>query len=348
MFFVREMHKVRVELGAASYDIFIGEDLLPEISDFVRAQNFSHKALVISDENVGKIYGERILAALREAGLEPALHLVPAGEASKSLVVADDIFTHAIELGLDRRSPVFALGGGVVGDLAGFIAATYMRGVPFVQLPTSLLAQVDSSVGGKVAVNHRLGKNLIGAFYQPAAVFADLATFATLPEREIRTGLGEIIKYGIIFDADFFMVERSCEIKAEVVAKDEKEGGLRRILNYGHTIAHAIEKETGYARYNHGEAVAIGSLGAAYISEALGMIDDADVLRVRRLTERLGLPLFAEGCTVEGLYAAIFHDKKTVDGKVNWVLMEGIGKVCVRDDVPESIVRTAMARCLKS
>ena len=259
------------------------------------------------------------------------------------------------------------MGGGVVGDLAGFIAATYMRGVPFVQLPTSLLAQVDSSVGGKVAVNHRLGKNLIGAFYQPDAVFADLATFATLPEREIRTGLGEIIKYGIIFDADFFsaledhaadalhlshdaalfMVERSCEIKAEVVAKDEKEGGLRRILNYGHTIAHAIEKETGYARYNHGEAVAIGSLGAAYISEALGMIDDADVLRVRRLTERLGLPLFAEGCTVEGLYAAIFHDKKTVDGKVNWVLMEGIGKVCVRDDVPESIVRTAMARCLR-
>lgn len=367
MFFVREMHKVRVELGAASYDIFIGEDLLPEISDFVRAQNFSHKALVISDENVGKIYGERTLAALREAGLEPALHLVPAGEASKSLAVADEIFTHAIELGLDRRSPVFALGGGVVGDLAGFIAAAYMRGVPFVQLPTSLLAQVDSSVGGKVAVNHRLGKNLIGAFYQPAAVFADLATFATLPEREIRTGLGEIIKYGIIFDADFFaalddhaadalrlshdaalfMVERSCEIKAEVVAKDEKEGGLRRILNYGHTIAHAIEKETGYARYNHGEAVAIGSLGAAYISEALGMIDDVDVLRVRRLTERLGLPLFAEGCTVEGLYAAIFHDKKTVDGKVNWVLMEGIGKVCVRDDVPESIVRTAMARCLR-
>ena len=366
MFFVREMHKVRVELGAASYDIFIGENLLPEISDFVKAQNFSHKALVISDENVGKIYGERTLAALREAGLEPALHLVPAGEASKSLVVVDEIFTHAIELGLDRRSPVFALGGGVVGDLAGFIAATYMRGVPFVQLPTSLLAQVDSSVGGK-AVNHRLGKNLIGAFYQPAAVFADLATFATLPEREIRTGLGEIIKYGIIFDAEIFayledhaadvlrlsydaalfMVERSCEIKAEVVAKDEKEGGLRRILNYGHTIAHAIEKETGYARYNHGEAVAIGSLGAAYISEALGMIDDADVLRVRRLTERLGLPLFAEGCTVEGLYAAIFHDKKTVDGKVNWVLMEGIGKVCVRDDVPESIVRTAMARCLR-
>lgn len=364
---MREVHKVRVELGAASYDIFLGENLFPELTSFVKAQAFSRKALVVSDENVGKLYGEKTLEALRAAGLEPALHLVPAGEASKSLAVADGVFTRAIELGLDRRSPVFALGGGVVGDLAGFIAAAYMRGVPFVQLPTSLLAQVDSSVGGKVAVNHRLGKNLIGAFYQPAAVFADLSAFATLPEREIRTGLGEIVKYGIIFDADFFawleahaeealrlspeaaliMVKRSCEIKADVVSKDEKEGGLRRILNYGHTIAHAIEKETGYARYNHGEAVAIGSLGAAYISESLGLIDSAAVLRVRRLTERLGLPLVAEGCTVDGLYAAIFHDKKTVDGKVNWVLMEEIGKVCVRSDVSEEIVREAMARCLK-
>ena len=365
---MRDVHKVRVELGAVSYDIFLGEELYPELTAFVKGQPFSHKALIVSDENVGKLYGERTLEALRAAGLKPELCLVPAGESSKSLAVADEIFTRAIELGLDRRSPVFALGGGVVGDLAGFIAATYMRGVPFVQLPTSLLAQVDSSVGGKVAVNHRLGKNLIGAFYQPAAVFADLASFATLPEREIRTGLGEIVKYGIIYDADFFswleehaaealclspaaalfMVERSCEIKATVVSKDEKEGGLRRILNYGHTIAHAIEKETHYARYNHGEAVAIGSLGAAYISEALGMIDDAAVRRLNNLTERLGLPLRAQGCTVDGLYAAIFHDKKTVDGKVNWVLMEAVGKVCVRSDVPEDVVRAAMARCLEN
>ncbi len=364
---MREAHKVRVELGAASYDIFLGEGLCPALSAFVKEQNFSRKALIISDENVGKIYGEGVAKALRETGLCSELHLVPAGEGSKSLAVADEIFTHAIELGLDRRSPIFALGGGVVGDLAGFIAAAYMRGVPFVQLPTSLLAQVDSSVGGKVAVNHRLGKNLIGAFYQPAAVFADLAAFATLPKREICTGLGEIIKYGIIFDADFFawleehaadalilspeaaltMVARSCEIKADVVAKDERESGLRRILNYGHTIAHAIEKETGYVRYNHGEAVAVGSLGAAYISEALGLIEASVVERVRRLTERLGLPLIAEGCTIDGLYAAIFHDKKTVDGRVNWVLMEDIGKVCVQSDVPESIVRMAMARCLK-
>ena len=361
------MRTVEVALGERSYHIYIGGGLMDELAAFVRAADFSSRGLLVTDAQVGALYGAQVAETLTRAGIAAEIVTIPAGEPSKSLDMANLIYTRAIELGLDRKSPIFALGGGVVGDLAGFIAAAYMRGVPFVQLPTSLLAQVDSSVGGKVAVNHRLGKNLIGAFYQPAAVFADLATFATLPEREIRTGLGEIIKYGIIFDAEFFayledhatdvlrlsydaalfMVERSCEIKAEVVAKDEKEGGLRRILNYGHTIAHAIEKETGYARYNHGEAVAIGSLGAAYISEALGMIDDADVLRVRRLTERLGLPLFAEDCTVEGLYAAIFHDKKTVDGKVNWVLMEGIGKVCVRDDVPESIGRTAMARCLR-
>ena len=358
---------VEVALGARSYAIEIGCGMDEVLTAFVRHAGYSSRGMIVTDTNVGPRYAVHTAEQIARGGVDAAIVTVPAGESSKSLTIANDLYTRAIELGLDRKSPIFALGGGVVGDLAGFVAATYMRGVPFVQLPTSLLAQVDSSVGGKVAVNHRLGKNLIGAFYQPAAVFADLATFATLPEREIRTGLGEIIKYGIIFDADFFsaledhaadvlrlsydaalfMVERSCEIKAEVVAKDEKEGGLRRILNYGHTIAHAIEKETGYARYNHGEAVAIGSLGAAYISEALGMIDDADVLRVRRLTERLGLPLFAEGCTVEGLYAAIFHDKKTVDGKVNWVLMEGIGKVCVRDDVPESTVRTAMARCLR-
>lgn len=288
---------------------------------------------------------------------------IPAGESSKSLAVAEKLYTRAIELGLDRKSPIFALGGGVVGDLAGFIAATYMRGVPFVQLPTSLLAQVDSSVGGKVAVNHALGKNLIGAFYQPEAVFMDLAMMETLPKREIYTGLGEIIKYGIIYDAAFFayleqhvqdvlsleqeaavhMIARSCEIKAAVVSQDEKESGLRRILNFGHTMAHAIEKETGYLRYNHGEAVAIGMVGAADISARLGMIDAADVARVTSLIERLHLPTVAEGCTVDAMYQDIFHDKKTINGKVNWVLMKGIGEVTCRNDVPEDIVRAAMA-----
>ena len=241
-----------------------------------------------------------------------------------------------------------------------------MRGVPFVQLPTSLLAQVDSSVGGKVAVDHALGKNLIGCFYQPDAVFIDLDLMATLPKREIATGLGEIVKYGIIYDAGFFdfleqhprevlalapeaaihMIARSCEIKAAVVSEDEKEAGLRRILNFGHTMAHAIEQETGYVRYNHGEAVAIGMAGAMGISRRLGLIDEATQARVVQLIQRLGLPTKAEGCTVDAMYAGIFHDKKTVNGTVHWVLMKGIGHTEIRADVPEDIVRAAMVGVL--
>lgn len=356
------MRKVRVALGEESYDIVIGYGLEQELRAFVQGAGFSRQAMLVTDSNVGPLYGENVRAILEAGGLSVTVVTIPAGESSKSLAVAEKLYTRAIELGLDRKSPIFALGGGVVGDLAGFIAATYMRGVPFVQLPTSLLAQVDSSVGGKVAVNHALGKNLIGAFYQPEAVFMDLAMMETLPKREIYTGLGEIIKYGIIYDADFFsyleqhadavlaleqeaavhMIARSCEIKAAVVSQDEKESGLRRILNFGHTMAHAIEKETGYLRYNHGEAVAIGMVGAADISARLGMIEEADVARVTALIERLHLPTVAEGCTVDAMYKDIFHDKKTINGKVNWVLMEGIGKVTCRNDVPEDVVRAAM------
>lgn len=357
------MRKVRVALGEESYDIVIGYGLEQELRAFVQGAGFSRQAMLVTDSNVGPLYGETVRAILEAGGLSVTVVTIPAGESSKSLAVAEKLYTRAIELSLDRKSPIFALGGGVVGDLAGFIAATYMRGVPFVQLPTSLLAQVDSSVGGKVAVNHALGKNLIGAFYQPKAVFMDLSMMKTLPKREIYTGLGEIIKYGIIYDAAFFayleqhvqdvlsleqeaavhMIARSCEIKAAVVSQDEKESGLRRILNFGHTMAHAIEKETGYLRYNHGEAVAIGMVGAADISARLGMIEEADVARVTSLIERLHLPTVAEGCTVDAMYKDIFHDKKTINGKVNWVLMEGIGKVTCRNDVPEDVVRAAMA-----
>ena len=356
------MRKVRVDLGEKSYDIVIGYDIGQEIVDFVKGAGYSKKALLVTDTYVGPLYGKQVQQLLAEAGLEATLMQIPAGESSKNLSVANDLFTRAIELGLDRKSPVFALGGGVVGDLAGFVAATYMRGVPFVQLPTSLLAQVDSSVGGKVAVNHELGKNLIGAFYQPQAVFMELNYMKTLPQREIYTGLGEIIKYGIIYDADFFafleknreqvltlepealvhMIARSCEIKAAVVSEDEKEAGLRRILNFGHTIAHAIEKETGYVRYNHGEAVATGMVGAAYISRELGLIDEKEYNRVREMIARYNLPLQAAGVTVEAMYGDIFHDKKTVGGKVTWVLMEKIGQVICRNDVPADVVKKAM------
>ncbi len=359
------MRKVRVELGPKSYDIFIGYGIEAEIKEFVRKASFSGQGLIVTDTNVGPLYGAWLQSLLQEAGLKTAMAVIPAGESSKSLKQADELYTRAIELGLDRKSPIFALGGGVVGDLAGFIAATYMRGVPFVQVPTSLLAQVDSSVGGKVAVNHQLGKNLIGAFYQPQAVFMELNVMKTLPEREMATGLGEVIKYGVIYDKDFFryleerqrkiiarepaeithIIARSCEIKAAVVSQDEQEAGLRRILNFGHTIAHAVEKETGYTRYNHGEAVAIGMAGAADISRQLGLITEDEVQRLEALITAYKLPLQAESVTVDAMYGDIFHDKKTVGGRVNWVLMESIGQVGCRNDVPESVVRSAMDKC---
>ena len=358
--------KVRVELGKDSYEIIIGRNLQGELQEFVKGAGFSKKALLLTDSKVGKIYGEKVCSWLKAAGLEAALVTVPAGESSKSLAVAESVYTECIKAGLDRKSPVFALGGGVVGDLSGFIAATYMRGVPFVQLPTSLLAQVDSSVGGKVAVNHALGKNLIGAFYQPKAVFMDLEMMETLPPREISTGLGEVVKYGLIYDADFFsylesqvgailaleheslshLIARCCEIKAAVVSEDEKEAGLRRILNFGHTIGHAIEKETGYARYNHGEAVAIGMVGAVRLSISQGLLPEEVLPRTEKLLQALNLPIRAEGCTVDKMYEDIFHDKKTVGGKVTWVLITEIGKTACKSDISEKAVREAMEYCL--
>jgi len=357
-----EIRTVPVELGPESYTIYIGKNLQETVLSALRQKAYSKKALLVTDSNVGPLYGSKVRSVLRKAGLEVDLYEVPAGEHTKNLAEAEKLYTRCIELGLDRKSPIFALGGGVVGDLTGFVAATYMRGVPFVQLPTSLLAMVDSSVGGKVAVNHALGKNLIGAFYQPDAVFMDLSMLGSLPEREICTGLGEIVKYGMIYDVDFFafleqhaeevlrldheptrhMIARSCEIKAEVVSQDEKEAGLRRILNFGHTMGHAIEKETGYIRYNHGEAVAIGMAGAADISVQMGLLSEEDARRIDALIEAMHLPLYADGCTVDAMYADIFHDKKTIGGKVNWVLLDRIGHAVCRNDVPESVVRGAM------
>lgn len=355
--------RVEVELGERSYSILIGSGLADEIVAFVRSAGYSSHGMIVTDTNIAPLCAERMAGLFANAGVRAEIVTVPAGEASKSLTQANELYTRAIEFGLDRRSPIIALGGGVVGDLAGFVAATYMRGVPFIQFPTSLLAQVDSSVGGKVAVNHPLGKNLIGAFYQPDAVFMDLDFLRTLPRREIWSGLGEIVKYGIIYDADFFvwleehradvlalesaaavhMIARSCAIKADVVRQDEREGGLRRILNFGHTIAHAIEKETGYARYRHGEAVAIGMVGAAEISAQLGLLSGEDRARIDALIHAMGLPCSAEGVTADAMYADLFHDKKTVGGRIHWVLAEGIGTVSVHCDVPEDIVRKTLA-----
>ena len=358
------MNIIRVELGVNSYNIFIGNNLDDQLKHFVSTQNFSKRALLVTDSNIPSV--EKITDLIASTGFELKTVVVPAGESSKSLKAAENIYTAAINHRLDRKSPVFALGGGVVGDLAGFVAATFMRGVPFIQIPTTLLAQVDSSVGGKVAVNHRLGKNLIGAFYQPKAVFIDLQYLKTLPPREIASGLGEIVKYGVIADADFFcyledrvdqilaldnptveyIIARSCAIKADVVSKDEKESGLRRILNFGHTIAHAVEEETGYQKYRHGEAVAIGMIGAAYIGRALNRITDADVNRLQHLIDRLKMISRAENLSVDKMYKALFRDKKTVGGKINWVLPDSIGSVSIANDVPESVVKDAIKKII--
>lgn len=355
------MTKVKVELGANSYDISIGENIFSAAAEFLAASNFT-KILLVTDHIVHDKYAETLMNLFESRGINYDVVIIPAGETSKTLQCAETLYTSAIESRLDRKSAIVALGGGVVGDLAGFVAATYLRGVNFVQVPTTLLAQVDSSVGGKTAVNHRLGKNLIGAFYQPRAVFIDIATLKTLPERELKAGLGEVVKYGVISDENFFsflernvdkvlsrdaeilaqIVRRSCEIKAEVVSLDEKETGLRRILNFGHTIAHAVEEETRYEKYCHGEAVAIGMLGAAFISEKIGAVSHAAVERLENLIKRLGLQTHCEGVSVDKLYAALFRDKKTVGGKINWVVMKKIGAVEVTGGVPENIVREAL------
>ena len=352
------MQTVNVNLGENSYKIFIGEKIFDEAEKFISQSNFT-KILIVTDKNVLKNCAESFTKNLHG---DFEIFAIDAGETSKTLHEAEKIYTKAIEFGLDRKSLIIALGGGVVGDLAGFVAATYLRGVPFIQIPTSLLAQVDSSVGGKTAVNHALGKNLIGAFYQPKAVFIDLETLQTLPEREIKSGLGEVVKYGIISDESFFaylennaekilnrdaevmakIVKRSCEIKAEVVGSDEREAGLRRILNFGHTLAHAIEEETHYEKYRHGEAVAVGMLGAAYISEQLGKISAAEVNRLKNLLERLNLMTHCEGCDVDKMYSATFRDKKVLNGKINWVLMKKFGEVEITSDVPENIVKNAL------
>lgn len=360
--------KVTVDLGEKSYDILIGEKILGEAVHFIAdSEKFTDKVLVVTDENVIENCGVELLAAFESREIPFAVATISAGETSKNLREAEMLYTGAIEMGLDRNSVIIALGGGVVGDLAGFVAATYLRGIPFVQVPTSLLAQVDSSVGGKTAVNHELGKNLIGAFHQPKAVFIDLDVLKTLPDREIKSGLAEVIKYGVIRDANFFsyleenvdkilsrdvnaltkIIQRSCEIKAEIVSKDEKESNLRRILNFGHTVAHAVEEETDFVRYHHGEAVAIGMLASALISEALGKINYYDVRRLKNLLERFGLDTYCEGCNIEKLYAATLRDKKTLDGKTHWVLMKKFGEVEVVDEVPEDIVKGVLKEIVR-
>jgi 3-dehydroquinate synthase len=341
------MRTIRVELGPASHYAHVGAGILDRLGELARDGGLrAGPCAVVTDSTVEKLYAARAEAALRKAGFTPHVIPVPAGEASKSLAALELLYDRMAEAGLDRSGAVFALGGGVVGDLAGFAAATFVRGVPLVQVPTTVVAQVDSALGGKTAINHRLAKNLIGAFYQPRLIVADVTTLATLPDREFREGLAEVIKYGAIMDAPMIadlerdldpilarraglleqVVTRSLIHKAAVVSADERESGLRKTLNFGHTIGHAIEASAGYGSYFHGEAVAIGMIAASRLSCQYAGFSADEASRLRRLIERAGLPTaMPAGWHGESSIRALGLDKKRAAGGIEFVLLDRLG-----------------------
>ena len=344
------MTRVEVELGARSYPIFIGQGLLKDAALMGRAVK-SRQVMLVSNETVAPLYAPAVQAALADRQL--AQVVLPDGEAYKTMQTLETILSALLAQRFDRGCTVVALGGGVVGDVAGFAAACYQRGVSFVQVPTTLLAQVDSAVGGKTAVNHALGKNMIGAFHQPIAVLADLDTLSTLAERELRAGLAEVIKYGLIRDLEFFewlesslpallaresealahAIRRSCENKAEVVGRDEQESGERALLNLGHTFGHAIEHALGYGEWLHGEAVGAGMCMAARLSAAMGSISQTTAERVERMIASAGLPTVPPpSVPAEQLLDAMQLDKKNRDGRIRFVLLDAIGQASLRND----------------
>lgn len=358
---------VEIPLQERSYFIEIGGELLGGIGS-ARPLPKATSAYIITNDTVAPLYAEKLRMAL--SGQYRAVHTVvlPDGEEFKTWQTLQKIFDALLENGADRKAVLFALGGGVIGDMTGFAAASYMRGVPFVQVPTTLLAQVDSSVGGKTAINHPLGKNMIGAFYQPQLVVCDLDTLDTLPGRELAAGIGEVIKYGPIFDMAFmawlednmdallardraalaYAVKRSCEIKAWVVGQDEREAGLRAILNFGHTFGHAIEAGMGYGQWLHGEGVAAGMVMAAELSRRLGLVDEAFGQRLRALIERAGLPVRGpriDGHDNAGRYLQLMRiDKKSEAGEIRFVLIDGPGKAVMRP-APDALVREVIDAC---
>jgi 3-dehydroquinate synthase len=363
------MDKIRVNLGENSYNINVGCGILKEFGSVLKKSNGYEKVIIITDPLVNELWGGALRASLKTEGLSYEIIEIPRGERYKNLQVAFKIYNKLLEFEVHRDCCIIAFGGGVIGDLAGFIAATYMRGTYLVHIPTTLLAQVDSSIGGKTSVNHPKGKNLIGVFYQPVFVHCDVETLTTLPQKEISTGLAEVIKYGVIDDEDFFkfleanshhlntkafededtlkaalkvwqtIVAESCKIKTKIVEQDEKEKGVRMVLNYGHTIGHAIETATKYDMYNHGEAVAIGMVAAAMISREMGMLDDSQVKRIKVLLEKLKLPTLIDGLSMNKIINNLKVDKKIREGKIKFVLPKKIGKVEIRDDVPLQTVK---------
>ncbi len=342
------MEQVTVCLGDRSYPIYIGVGVLPEIGDLCRPLDLSGRGALITNPVVGRLYGHQVVSSFESAGIPLTLLEIPDGEEFKNLQVAGDLYERLLPLGLDRRSALVALGGGVIGDLAGFVAATFMRGLPLIQVPTSLVAQVDSSVGGKVGVNLPQAKNMVGAFYQPRLVLSDVHLLRTLPPREFRAGLAEVVKYGVVADKGFFewfetnvaailegseealvrIVTTSCRTKAAVVERDERDEGVRAVLNFGHTVGHALEAVTGYQQLSHGEAVAIGMVAAARISSRMGLCREEVPLRLARLLERIGLPC-AIPIDVEKLAKTISYDKKLRKDVTYFVLTKEFGDVTV-------------------
>ncbi len=348
----------KVELAEHPYTIHIGPGLLADTGTLCQEASLGGPLLVVTDEKVAPQYADPVEAALRAADYTVARVTVPAGEASKSHTQLIRIYDAALAAGLDRGSSIVALGGGVIGDLAGFAAATYLRGIHYVQVPTTLLAMVDSAVGGKTAVNLPQGKNLIGAFHQPALVIADMDSLTSLPPREWSAGLAEVIKYGVIAEPSLLdileghtseslaadpdtlgdIVQRSCAIKANVVRRDEREGGLRAILNFGHTLGHAIEQLTGYGTFLHGEAIAIGMVYAARLSHKLRAFPADDVDRLIRLLERYGLPVTPPDCDWNAVATALLSDKKKVRGSIGFVLVRQLGVAAYGQKVPPDLL----------
>jgi 3-dehydroquinate synthase len=341
---------VKVDLGDRSYPIHIGSGILDSLGTACQAAGLKGKCLIVTDEHVAPLYGSHAFQSLEKAGFKPVIEILPAGETTKCQAQLMNLYSKAAAHGLDRKCFMVALGGGVIGDLTGFAAASWLRGIRFVQAPTSLLAMVDSSVGGKTGINIPAGKNLVGAFHQPELVLMDLDTLKTLPPRELAAGMAEVVKYGVIWDAELFrkleqgssidagLIARCCEIKAEVVGKDERESGLRGILNFGHTAAHAIENVAGYGQFLHGEAVAIGMVYAAHLSVALKGLSVNESARIEKLLAGLALPVGAPKLTWKEIRAAMAVDKKTVGGLTKFVLADRLGHVEFGCEVPEKLL----------
>ena len=348
-----------VQHAGGSYPVIAGWGLIDRLGDYIAELGLGDTAYIITDDNVMRPYGRRAQWALQRAGIAAHCFVIPAGETSKSFGQAQEIYEWLASLKAERRQPIIAIGGGVAGDLGGFVASTFLRGVPFVQVPTSMAAMVDASIGGKVAVNLPQAKNMVGAFYQPRAVLADVQALSTLGKRELSEGWAEAIKHGLILDpslVDLFeehaeslmnvepeistaVIRRSMAIKADIVSQDERETlDIRILLNYGHTIGHALEASTEYGRFMHGEGVSVGMMGAGRIAREMGMIGDDLLERQRALLQRFNQPITAQGVDLAAVRAAMSLDKKTVGGANRWVLLEAVGQATVRRDIPAAVV----------